>query len=590
MAGFSYRGGWVAGLAAIAGFGCWWLVAASGLEHAAFCTVLGSFARPPFFLTGRGTHDAPWELRTLSLQARQDARKAPVVVTIGDDTGGVFQSSPPSPVDLAVILKNLQRLGAKQAAVAAVMAWEKPDAGALKGLDIVLNNFQWVIQAAPLSRGTLHQAMPPAFRRAALSPAAIHGNLSRLPIINRVAVANVIFGQGEGTLAGFSSIDDGDDGDNTLPLLARWEDENAVVPSFALLAVLARYDLPVAGIDVQLGEFLRLGPSGPVVPIDQAGRMILPLMPLASRADIAAEDLIVGTQEIFPAVPGLIVLRDDQSNAPHATRKFSLTLASAIASISSDAGLGPPRAYRRLPAPAEVAMLLAAVLLLARGMAWPQFQRHLACSVLVAVCFAAQWLGVALAQVWLPGIPLLAATCAGTLALFLLNRTSVTGPAAALASLAEPRLMVPSSSGAERRFRSVPLRREPLIRRETMPPAPSTPNTVTSALSDRKTDVPSVMEDSASRLPAHETTGWKPVVHDRQDAYPPTKPTALPSPPETDTQPVMPESAVKAAGASVKSKVDSISSPPVGKLRPSKRSAKRAIKKNARQQPPHGQG
>jgi len=31
------------------------------------------------------------------------------------------------------------------------------------------------------------------------------------------------------------------------------------------------------------------------------------------------------------------------------------------------------------------------------------------------------------------------------------------------------------------------------------------------------------MEDIASRLSAHETTGWKPVAHDRQDAYPPPK-------------------------------------------------------------------
>jgi len=29
------------------------------------------------------------------------------------------------------------------------------------------------------------------------------------------------------------------------------------------------------------------------------------------------------------------------------------------------------------------------------------------------------------------------------------------------------------------------------------------------------------MNDSASRLSAHESTGWKPVAHDRQDAYPP---------------------------------------------------------------------
>ena len=51
--------------------------------------------------------------------------------------------------------------------------------------------------------------------------------------------------------------------------------------------------------------------------------------------------------------------------------------------------------------------------------------------------------------------------------------------------------------------------------------------TVNFTLMDRTTGVPPEMEDSESRLSALETTGWKPVVHDRQDAYPPVKLTAL---------------------------------------------------------------
>ena len=51
----------------------------------------------------------------------------------------------------------------------------------------------------------------------------------------------------------------------------------------------------------------------------------------------------------------------------------------------------------------------------------------------------------------------------------------------------------------------------------------ASPNTVSLALFDRTTGVSPVMEDSASRLSAHETTGWKPVVHDRQDACPPAR-------------------------------------------------------------------
>jgi formylglycine-generating enzyme required for sulfatase activity len=48
-----------------------------------------------------------------------------------------------------------------------------------------------------------------------------------------------------------------------------------------------------------------------------------------------------------------------------------------------------------------------------------------------------------------------------------------------------------------------------------------TPNTVSVGLFDRRTGVPPVRADSASRLSANETTGWKPVGQDRRDASPP---------------------------------------------------------------------
>ena len=53
------------------------------------------------------------------------------------------------------------------------------------------------------------------------------------------------------------------------------------------------------------------------------------------------------------------------------------------------------------------------------------------------------------------------------------------------------------------------------------------PDTGSLARLDRKTGVPPVREDSASRLSAAATTGWKPVVPDRRDACPPAKPTVL---------------------------------------------------------------
>ncbi len=50
------------------------------------------------------------------------------------------------------------------------------------------------------------------------------------------------------------------------------------------------------------------------------------------------------------------------------------------------------------------------------------------------------------------------------------------------------------------------------------------PDTGSLARLDRKTGVPPVREDGASRPSANATAGWKPVGHDRQDACPPAVP------------------------------------------------------------------
>lgn len=449
--------------AASAGLACWHLAAVTGLERSAFVGVMRGYANPPFFVSGMGTHEAPWTLRTLTVKPWIDSRQAPVVVSIGDDPGGVFQSSPPSPVDLAVVLRNLQRLGAKQAAIAAVLAWENPDPVALKGLDIVLNDFQMVIHAVPLARGTVRQALPPALRRASLPSGAIHGELAALPIVNRVAVPDVIFGTGEGALAGFTALDDTADGEGSLALLARWEEEDRVVLAFPLLAVLARYDLPVGGVQVQLGEFLQLGPSGPVVPIDEDGRLALPPKPVSARADVSAEALIDGEPDIFPASPGLLVLRDDQSTASHATRRFSATLASAIASIGSDAGLGPASTYRRLSAAWEVALLLSTVVVLTLVSGRARFRQWLGSGILAALWVASQWLALGMAQVWLPGLPLLVAILAGTLVAHMLGEAPpATRPPAEILVSGPPQAQARQSVPAiGRTFRSVMIWKEP---------------------------------------------------------------------------------------------------------------------------------
>jgi len=73
--------------------------------------------------------------------------------------------------------------------------------------------------------------------------------------------------------------------------------------------------------------------------------------------------------------------------------------------------------------------------------------------------------------------------------------------------------------------------RSQFLIREYPGDSPYTPNL---AISDRKSGILPVMEDSASSPSAHETTGLKPAVHDMLDAYPLPKMSVPHDPPHSD--------------------------------------------------------
>jgi hypothetical protein len=389
-------------VSAAAAFGLWQAMPGTELDRRVFTMVLKGFANPPFFVSGEGSHASPWQLRALSPVAKPDPEKAPVIVSLGDDPDGFFQSSPPAPIDLAVILSNFQRLGVKKAGVSAVLAWEIADVIGLAALEQALGRFESLTFAAPLSRAAVPAPILPGFRRASLPLDQVRGDVMDLPVVNRCPIPDVVLG-GENALAGFSVLESEPAGE--LPfLVARWEDR--AVFSYALLAVLQRLDLPPDGVEVRLGESIRLSQSGPVVPIDDHGRLSISLKPMAARAVIPAESLI-GGEGLLPE-QGLepVILRDDRSVAEPATRAFSRDLPAWVTAIASEAGLGPARPFPRLAKAWEWGVMSGMVLLLVRLCSLPEFARNLCGLVLIGVCVASQWVGLGMASVWLPGLPL----------------------------------------------------------------------------------------------------------------------------------------------------------------------------------------
>lgn len=430
-------------------------------EREVFAKVARAFANPPLFTEGDGSDDNPFGYRAQAAVTKIDRAKAPVVVSIGDDPDGVFQESPPAPADIAIVLRNLHRLGARNAAVAAVLAWQEPDLTAFKALEIALGKFEMVVHAAPLARHTLRQEMPEAFARAALPPEALTGDVSRLPIINRVAVADMVFAPGKG-VAGFSTLDNVEL-KGRVPMLARWEEDpdHRVVLAFPLLAVLARYELPIGGVKVRLGEAISLGPNGPLVPIDADGCLALPPKPVASRADVAAEAILQGEKGIFPDDPGLIVLRDDQSWASAATRRFSRDLSSVMAAIGSDGGLVPAVSYHRVSGTAV--LTLAGFLLAGMGLACGlgRFGRNVVFGLLLGYVAITQFLSFGLAELWFPGVPSALGLLAGWGMCGLLGhgRASVAAEPTPEAVATPP--PVPESAARRASIRSVTIWREP---------------------------------------------------------------------------------------------------------------------------------
>ncbi len=370
----------------------------------------------------------------MATAGKSKSSQAPMIVSLEDDLKGFFQSSPPAPVDVAVIFNNFLRLGKTHAACAALLSWESPDPIGLGALEKVMARFDSLVMAAPLSRGAVPGVMPPAFRRGSVAETSVHGDLADMPLVNRIPIPGLVL-DGENAMAGFSVLESETTG-KPPNLLARWEDR--VVLSFPLLTVIQRLKISLDQVEIRLGECIRLGSQGAVIPIDRYGRFTQAVKNQPAFAKITAESIIDIDPAAFPAdAPDPLILRDDQSAAEPATRAFSKTLSSLIAALGSDSGLTPAQTFPRLGMNWEIGILATLVAALGLISRLAGFSRYVGFVVLSMVCLIAQWLGVGMASVWLPGLPALAIIATAVVILNLIPKPMHT-PAASIEILPAP--------------------------------------------------------------------------------------------------------------------------------------------------------
>ena len=459
-----------------------WLLPGSAIDRAAFSAAVRSVANPPYFITGSGKPEDPWKLRTLSARPAA-APEAPPVVALGDDPDGFFQSSPAAPIDIAVVLRNFQRLGADKAALGVVLAWDQPDPMGLAALDNVLGRFSSLAMCAPLGRGAVPDPLPAAFRRASVAAADITGSAT-LPVVNRISVPGVILG--ETAEAGFQSLDS-EPSTDWLPLLARWDDR--VVLGFPLLAAMQRLDVPVGKLEIRLGKYLRLGNDGPVLPVDARGRIAVSSLRRVVPEVVRDRDTI-DRAEPLDTGGGQVLFRDDRSSADDATRRFSRLLAPAVAALSARDALSAVTGYPRLRPAAESGLLALAVVAAVLAAMRQGMSRGVLLSLLGAGILVVQLLGFGVFHHWLPGLPALAATAVAAIVAWMPAR----GPEKEKPDPAPPVAPEPPPEAA-------PATPEP----EATPEPPAAP-----AKKKRATKKQAAKKTTARKTPARKTAPKKP--------------------------------------------------------------------------------
>jgi len=386
----------------------WAFFPGSSMDRILFSVTARTFAEPPFFITGSGSREQPHTLHTLKRQTTSSTNPLPSIA-ITDDPERVFQNSPPSPVDFAIILKNLRRLGRESVAIGMPLAWPEPDVISLTALDQQLDSLPISVTSAPLSRSPVPSPLPPAFRRASLDVSQIHGNIRDLPTVNRVSIPDVILGN-TSSLAGFTVLESEPD-DGFPHLLARWDDR--VVLAFPLLAALADHNTTPSEIEIRLGKYISLGADGPFIPIDGYGRLAFKPASSAERNSIPAEVLIDAPDGLFTGDrlrPVLIL--NTMSATEESYLRFSKSLLCTISLLADPSVASTSKAFARIPWYIEL-LLITSLISLIHGLGnHTKTADRRSLAVLAGLLLILHFVVIPTTGTWLPTIPALAGVMA----------------------------------------------------------------------------------------------------------------------------------------------------------------------------------
>lgn len=192
------------------------------------------------------------------------------LIQVTDDPDRIFEHSPPSALDYAVMLESLHNRGFKDVILTTRMTWDQHPGLEAAGLSSRLALFEHSVIPLPVTRAATAQPLPAPLQRALIPFSQVSGNHRLIPLVNKVPLPTHSEG-GEHTLAGFCQIENAPASEGNIQLLAHWQHQG-LIPSVDLLAIMTAHDISPAELMIQCGKHIRLGKDGPVIPIDDYGQ------------------------------------------------------------------------------------------------------------------------------------------------------------------------------------------------------------------------------------------------------------------------------------------------------------------------------
>lgn len=328
--------------------------------------------------------------RLLTIQP--DAGRNFRMLEITDDPDQVYESTPPSPLDYAVMLHTLKEKGAENIILTTRMSWDGDSGLSADALSIKLSAFNRATIALPLTRGSTAQELPNILRQSVIPFSNIRGNIRLIPVVNQVALPAVLAGN-KNVYAGFSKIESTPESSDFLPMICHWENEG-LIPSLELLALMNAHSVTPAEVLVRSGRHIRLGIEGPVVPINSYGEILLPEMrphQLHKIPTIKAEDLITRPSETKTAATDpSIYLVHAVGEKSKATNTLSPRRLAAVINWSQNLPAPEPGKsipYHRLPLWADIVILFDIALAACWFAGFTRSGRHLAFVLAAALIF-----------------------------------------------------------------------------------------------------------------------------------------------------------------------------------------------------------